>query len=595
MTAILDKTSFRSELERLAGDRPITEVRAEATRDLAEMRAVRNPVAVRLFAALGRFVYRRGYHHHPVFDLDEIKRVRAESQNRSIVFLVTHKTYLDFFVLFDFLYRQGISIPYIFGGLNMNFAGFGGLARRAGGIFIRRTFGDDEIYKAVLRRYIESLIEDRACFMWAIEGTRSRTGKLLTPRLGLLNYLSNASRNLGDDAVSYIPVSVVYDQIPDVVDMAAQEAGAEKKPESLPWFMQYVRGLGGPFGNIHIRFGDAMAMKETPAAPKFKSSGALVSERQIEIQKLAFEICYRINEITPATMTALIVMVLLCRGQCDAWQIQSDVTILNNYIRRRRKRAVVKRPSRILSADSAESLDSLIATGVVRATGSGTDRVLEIAPDKVSVAIYYSNMAVHHFVISAFTELALITCARSLSTGNRDSLWAESVRLRNLFKFEFFFSRNEIFQGRLRSELDSLHPDWRSVLEHGSEAVISLLKQKPLLVAAGVLSPFVAAYRLVGEMISQDAASRGLPDEAFIAKCLEFAHRNGNHSGTLSVPGVSRALLANGLRVADNRGLRAGDDPDAEVKRKAFLDELEFTANALSALNAIAHSAGREY
>ena len=91
-------------------------------------------------------------------------------------------------------------------------------------------------------------------------------------------------------------------------------------------------------------------------------------------------------------------------------------------------------------------------------------------------------------------------------------------------------------------------------------------------------------------MISQDAASRGLPDEAFIAKCLEFAHRNGNHSGTLSVPGLSRALLANGLRVADNRGLRAGDDPDAEVKRKAFLDELEFTADALSALNGIAQS-----
>jgi len=200
-------------------------------------------------------------------------------------------------------------------------------------------------------------------------------------------------------------------------------------------------------------------------------------------------------------------------------------------------------------------------------------------------------MAVHHFVISAFTELALITWARSSSPGNRDSLWAEYTRLRNLFKFEFFFSRNEIFQDRLRSELDSLHPDWRSVVEHGSEAVISLLKQKPLLVAAGVLSPFVAAYRLVGEMISQDAASRGLPDDAFIAKCLQFSHRNGNYSGTLSVPGLSRALLANGLRVADNRGLRAGDDPDAEVKRKAFLDELEFTANALSALNGIAQSA----
>jgi len=596
MKSILNKASFQSELERLAGasNRPITELSAEAVRDLAEMRAVRNPVAVRLFAALSRFVYRRGYHHLLIYDLDEVERVRAESKNRSIVFLVTHKTYLDFFVLFDFLYRQGISTPYIFGGLNMNFAGFGGLARRAGGIFIRRSFGDDETYKAVLRRYLEFLIEDKSCFMWAIEGTRSRTGKLLTPRLGLLNYLSNACRNLSENAISYIPVSVVYDQIPDVVDMAAQEAGAEKKPENLPWFVDYVRGIGGPFGDIHIRLGDAMAMKETTNAPDFKSSQVRVSERRIEIQKLAFEVCYRINEITPATMTALVVMVLLCRGRCDAWQIQSDVTVLNNYIRRRKKRAVVKKPSRTLSADSTESVESLIATGVVRVTRAGSEKMLEIAPDKVSVAIYYSNMAVHHFVISAFTELALITWAQSSTTGKRDTLWAEYLRLRNLFKFEFFFSRNEVFQDQLRRELDSLHPNWRSVLEQGGEAVISLLKQKPLLVAAGVLSPFVAAYRLVGEMISQDAVSRDLPDDAFIAKCLKSAQCSGSPGGALTIPGVSRALLANGLREADHRGLRTDADPDAEVKREAYLEELEFTANALSTLDEITLSTGQE-
>jgi len=386
MTAILDKPSFQSELKQIAAasGQSLADARAVAASNLEEMRGVRTPLALWLFAALSRFVYRRGYHHHPVFDLDEVERVRAASQDRSTVFLVTHKTYLDFFVLFDFLYRQGISTPYIFGGLNMSFAGFGSLARRAGGIFIRRSFKDDELYKLVLRRYIATLIEDRACFMWAIEGTRSRTGKLLRPRLGLLNYVHNVSKDFRHSDINYVPVSVVYDQIPDVVDMAAQEAGAKKKPENLAWFMKYVRGMRNQFGYIHIRFGEAQPLTEVSSAPDFVALAELSDEGQIEIHKLAFEVCYRINEITPATMSALILMVLLCRGRCSAWQIQYGVTVLNNYIRRSTKRAVTKMPSRRLSADSAESLNSLIDTGVVRATDPGPDNFLEIAPDRVS-------------------------------------------------------------------------------------------------------------------------------------------------------------------------------------------------------------------
>jgi len=591
MKAILDQPAFNSELERIATEsgRQTEEVRKQAVRDLAEMQSVRHPLAVRLFAALGRFIYRRGYHRQPVFDLDEVERVRLENRQRSIVYLVTHKTYLDFFVLFDFLYRQGISTPYIFGGLNMNFAGFGALARRAGGIFIRRSFRDNSVYKAVLRRYIEFLIEQGSCFMWAIEGTRSRTGKLVTPRLGLLNYVGNASRDLPEDAISFIPVSVAYDQIPDVVDMAAQEAGAEKKPENLPWFMEYVRGLGGPFGHIHIRFGDAMTMTETPVAPDMGPAGDPVHARRLEIQKLAFEVCYRINNITPATMTSLVMMVLLCRGSCDGDQIRRDVSSLDEYIRNRAGNVVSQRPSRVLDSDPAESIEALISTGVLRRVESGSTGALEIVPERVSVAIYYSNMAVHHFVIRAFTELALVAVMQTSESPSIESFWTECQRLRNLFKFEFFYTRQEEFREQLRLELESVDRDWQAALEKGDESVIRMLKKKPLVVASGVLSPFLAAYHLVGEMIERDSESRDLAAGAFIAKCLETAHERVGKSGIRLVPGVSRALLGNGLRAADNRKLRE-DEPESAARRRAFLSELESTANALDVIDEILHS-----
>jgi len=600
VTDILDNPAFQSELERIARDsgRPIADLRVQAGKALAEMHSSRHSLAVRTFAALGRFVYRRGYHKHPVYDLGELEQVRSESKTRSIVFLVSHKTYLDFFVLFDFLYSQGIATPYIFGGLNMNFAGFGGLARRAGGIFIRRSFKDDLVYKAVLRRYIESLVESGCCFMWAIEGTRSRTGKLLTPRMGLLNYVSQVSESLGEDALSYIPVSVVYDQIPDVVDMAAQEAGAEKKGENLSWFMKYVRGLVGNFGSIYIRFGDAMAISDTPDAPQLESSQTLMDERQIEIQKLAFETCYRINEITPATITSLVMMVLLCRGSCSEARIRKDVADLNQYVGYTAKRVNSSRPSRALGTDPAGSIDSLIANGVILgkpAEGSNTGghpnggRILSIAPDRVSVAIYYSNMAVHHFVISAFTELALLHWLECAETDLEACLSAEFQRLRDLFKFEFFFPRKPVFLDQLLSELSLLEPDWRHLLHEDRDNVVPILKQKPILVAAGVLSPFVTAYQVVGNTLDTDAASRKLPDKTFIAQCLESNQKQvaGN---SWSIPGVSRALLANGLLIADNRKLRRGDDSESAARRADFLQELKETEEALVTLKALADS-----
>ncbi len=408
MPHVLDNQAFQEELQTIADDtgRPLEALRSEGIDDLAEMRGDRKQIAVRMFAWLSRYLCRRGYHPDYYYDVAELEQVRRLAARQSVVYLVTHKTYLDFFVLYDFFYRNGIAPPYIFGGVNMAFAGFGSFARRAGGIFIRRTFADDPVYKAVLRRYIQHLIGEGCSFSWAIEGTRSRTGKLVMPKLGLLKYVVDASRPLGDDAISYIPVSVSYDQIPDVIDMAAQEAGATKQPESLKWFASYVRGLGSHFGNIYVRFGDAVALHDTPDAPELSISQKLVSPKIIEIEKLAFEVCYRINEVTPATETSLILMSLLCRTTAKPERIREDVAALQNYMKQRQSSSMFASPNLPIVNDVDTALASLVANGIVQRDPDGDH--CSIVPDRYLVALYYSNMAVHHFVIAAFSELGLL-------------------------------------------------------------------------------------------------------------------------------------------------------------------------------------------
>ena len=159
------------------------------------------------------------------------------------------------------LARHGLPIPHIFAGINMAFLGVGDIGRKAGVIFIRRSFKDNVIYKAALRHFISSRVKEKAHFMWAIEGTRSRTGKLVWPKMGILKYIVEAEKQSKDE-VKYVPVSVVYDLIPDVEDMTNEGRGKDKKPENLLWFLNYIRKLGDNFGKISIRFGDPIKMND---------------------------------------------------------------------------------------------------------------------------------------------------------------------------------------------------------------------------------------------------------------------------------------------------------------------------------------------
>jgi glycerol-3-phosphate O-acyltransferase len=577
MPRILDNPAFKDTLAAIAAKsgQSMDSSRAEAGAYLEEMRARRSRLAVRAFAWLSRFICRRGYQPDYYFDTTELERVRKLAATKSVVYLVTHKTYLDFFVLYDYLYRHGIDPPYIFGGINMAFSGFGALARRAGGIFIRRTFADTPVYKAVLHCYIQHLIGKGCSFSWAIEGTRSRTGKLVLPKLGLLKYVADAARPLGDDAVTYIPISVSYDQIPDVADMAAQEAGATKKPESLAWFVRYVRRLGNHYGNIYIRFGEPVSMHETPDAPNLTDSQQLVTPEIISVQKLAFEVCYLINEVTPATVTSLILMSLLCRTAARPESLRADVGALEQYLASRQSASLFAAPNRPVDNNVDTALAALISHGIVQQDPDGD--YCSIVPERYLAALYYSNMAVHHFVIAAFTELGLLNVAHAGSASGEVAFQEEIRRLRDVFKYEFFFARSTAFQQQFIDELSYLDAPADTVLQQNRNDAKVLLARQPLLVAYGALSPFIKAYQVVSDCLLQDGDSAAENQAACVARCQAESRKKG-----AGYPGfASKALLTNGYLLAGNRGL-LGAGGDVAERRQNFANELRFIASQLN-------------
>jgi len=185
-------------------------------------------------------------------------------------------------------------------------------------------------------------------------------------------------------------------------------------------------------------------------------------------------------------------------------------------------------------------------------------------------------MAVHHFVIAAFSELGLLNVTRDESASGDSAFRDEVLRLRDLFKFEFFFSRKDHFRQQFVDEFVFLGAPIEAFGTQDRAAAEALLRRQPLLVAFGVLSPFVNAYRVVAKYLL-DTGSTAVGDRCtFIAICQAESIKVG-----AGYPGfASKALLTNGCLLAENRGL-LGDEPDTREKRQRFVDELHFVSQQL--------------
>jgi Acyltransferase len=171
--------------------RPGADLRREAAAAIDEMVACQSRAAIDVWGQFGRWLSRA---YRVDVDRSGFDRLRELNRCHPLVFLPSHRSYLDPLVLRTALHAQGFPPNHVLGGINVGFWPIGPIARRSGYVFIRRSFRGDEVYKLALREYMAYLMRKRFNLEWYIEGGRSRTGKLRPPRYGLLAYLVEAFR-----------------------------------------------------------------------------------------------------------------------------------------------------------------------------------------------------------------------------------------------------------------------------------------------------------------------------------------------------------------------------------------------------------------
>ncbi len=602
---ILDRPAFRAGLGKLAREHQLElggrgGVVEEAGRYLREIAATHSPFVIDLVSNLIRKIYTLGYNETLLYDRERLSGIAKLAQRHPVVFLPTHKSNLDHLVLQYMLHENGLPPNHTAGGINMNFFPVGPLVRRSGVFFIRRTFKDNPVYKHVLRSYIDYLIEKRFSLEWYIEGGRSRSGKLLPPRFGMLAYVVDAFRRGKSEDVYLIPISIGYDQIQDVGSYSAEARGTAKQAESFGWFVGFLRGLRRRYGDIHIRFGEPLSLR-SQLGPPVPGAAPDPNEQSVELQKLAFEVSVRINRVTPITPASLLTLALLGAGDRAVTVPEARRSLRNiiDVVHDRKYPATVALEPLRTDTGIRTALDSLAENGVVSCYADGAEPVYLIGREQELTAAYYRNTVIHFFVNGAICELALLKAAEipaddplsdSLDDDPLERFWDEAMRLRDLFKFEFFFAEKEAFRRELAEELTAQDSGWQLRVAERSAAIHSLVRSLRPFNAHRALRPFLETYQVASETLARWDPNTPFDESVYLRNCQALGRQlllqRRIHSGA----SVSKALFQTALRLAENRGLLALDADDLPGRRDAFAREIRDALRRTEAISALAAS-----
>lgn len=559
--AVVDRERFSERLPDLARELSTTEAEARRTvrERLAELVAIPSSAFREFAGRISKTMVTLGYESPVTCDPQQLEDLRSLMQQHPVALLWTHKSHVDGAALIATLHENGFPMLHSFGGINMAFAGVGYSGRRSGIIFIRRSFADDPAYKFALRQYLGYLMEIRAPFSWSFEGTRSRIGKLMPPRLGLLKYLVEAAAATGTQGLRLVPVSVSYDLISDVDDYAAEESGRRKQAESLGWFVNYLKRLRTPMGRIYINFG----------APVEVNAPEALADENNALYKLAFRVAVNANRVTPITLPAVVSLVLLgaLPRALTAGELSDRVMAVVHWARDRG----IPLSSSYDNADR-ERLDNvmemMIQRDLLTRFDSGLETVYGIGEKEHGVAGYYRNTVIHFFVNKAIAELSLMRVAASRGRDREGLLFEEARWLRNLFKHEFYFSPRREFREEIREELERMDPEWAAAVSGGENSTTALLSRAAPLVAHATLLDFLYAYLIMARLLEKADDGEPRSKGEWVATALRYGRQAYLQRSITSDASIGRQVLDNAYRWFEGEGLAppSGDSRD-ELRR----------------------------
>lgn len=249
-------------------------------------------------------------------------RVRKLAPDCQIIYVPCHRSHMDYLLLSYIIQTKGLRVPHVAAGANLNLPILGEILRSGGAFFLRRSFRDNPLYGTVFKEYLHNLMQRGAPIEYFIEGGRSRTGRLLSPKLGMLAMTVQSHLRHPNKPVVFIPTYISYERIMEGATYVGELKGKPKESENLLHLLKTARKIERSFGAVQLSFGKPLYLQDF--MQKFGVQ-TYHDDPSDMVQNLAVKILQHINQtavITPVSLVALVLLsapkAVLGRGECLA-------------------------------------------------------------------------------------------------------------------------------------------------------------------------------------------------------------------------------------------------------------------------------------
>lgn len=564
-----DLSHQRTLIERVVQGRPVHDM-IESGKDAAD-RAARDRLAhryareiasnlsfptVRVLEQLLRWFWNRIYRG---IDVTGMEPVRALALTHTLVYVPSHRSHLDYLLLSYLLYQHGLTLPHIAAGNNLNLPVVGGILRRAGAFFMRRSFRGDALYSAVFSEYLYQVYRRGHSVEFFPEGGRTRTGRLLPARMGLIKMtLEHHERGL-PRPIAFVPVYFGYEKLVEAASYLSELRGSTKRSESLGDVFAAIRLIRQDFGHVDVRFGEPLVLGNwlrSNAGTGDWGAGVGTGPGASTEALLGAELMRRINAVAVVNPVNLVALVTLCtpRLAIEAQVLEDQIAV---YQRLLAPTNADRSGIRVSSATPFDVVDTVVKLGLIAREDTPFGPVLHHDPVTAVLMTWYRNNVAHVLAVPSLLACLLRNRRRPL-TGSMLTRFASAV---------LPFVAEALTSAADEADISR----WLTRLEHeglivcgsdgyGAPATDSADHSRMRLLA-GIVMPVLERLYIVVRLVSSDLAarqSRALLQQYSTAVAGKISRLQGLNAPEFFDPGLFNqfvdALLARKLIHTDADG-----------------------------------------
>ncbi len=493
-------------------------------------------------------------------EVHNFSTVRELADKYEIIYTPCHRSHIDYLLLSFVIYKRGLMVPYIAAGDNLNLPFVGQLLRGGGAFFIRRSFSGVPLYTAVFKEYLYSILSRNTPLEYFIEGGRSRTGRLLPPKTGMLAMTVHGHLRGRAKPIVFIPTYIGYERLMEGATYVGEMSGKPKETESIFGILGTLRKIERIFGKVHVNFGEPVFLDDVLKKHQVEhvhianNKDSLPDEVSNAVTDAAHQIMENINRaaiINPVSLLSLILLATpkhtldedACISQLDTYQALSKAFPYDER-------------TQITPLSGKEIIAYGLKLKLIKRIKHVLGDIIAIEDNQAVLLTYFRNNILHLFILPSLIA-ALVEHNGRLS---RDDLTNVMTALYPFLKAEFFlkWDKNTATLEPIIQQYCEALIQAKLILDDGRDTLYTPTpnseQHKQLLVLATPVRQSLERYFMTLALISQRGSGK-----ISVKQVEELSHLLGQRLSVLyefnSPEFFDKALFQSFLKVLTQQGL----------------------------------------